>query len=125
MYQGLAISITLLAIGQTLFFLVVMNAIYWRHGALMKTIQEFKTVVDAAFAKINTAVAGLSTDIKTLNEKITALQNSGDTLSEADQNTLNDIAATAGAIADKAEALDAITAPPQAPAPGAGEQNTA
>jgi outer membrane murein-binding lipoprotein Lpp len=125
MIKGFAISLTLLAIGQTLFFLVVMHAICWRHGALMKTIQEFKTVVDAAFAKINAAVSGLSTDIKTLNEKITALQNSGGTLTEEDQATLNDIATTAGAIADKAEALDAITAPPQTTETGAGEQNTA
>jgi methyl-accepting chemotaxis protein len=110
-------------------FLVVIAVIWCVHESLMKTIQEFKTVVDAAFAKINLAVSGLSTDIKTLNDKITALQNSGGTLTEADQATLNDIATTAGAIADKAEALDAITAapelPPATPAPGAGEQNTA
>lgn len=88
--------------------------------------------MDAAFAKINLAVSGLSTDIKTLNDKITELQNSGGTLTEEDQATLNDIAATAGAIADKAEALDAITAAPEipaatpaTPAAGDGEQNTA
>lgn len=113
----------------TFTFIVVMFIVWCLYDSIMKTIQEFKTVVDAAFAKINAAVSGLSTDIKTLNDKITALQNSGNSLTEEDQATLNDIATTAGAIADKAEALDAITAAPEVPAatpaPGAGEQNTA
>lgn len=63
------------------------------------------------------AVAGLTGDVQTLNDKITELQNSAGTITPEDQALLNDIQARGEAITAKLEALDALTPPKVPPVP--------
>ena len=80
-------------------------------------IKTFAAAVKASFDKIGTAVDGLTQDIKTLNDKITQLQNSPGTITPEDQALLDEVQAQAGSIADKVAALDDQTAAPPAPTP--------
>jgi len=81
----------------------------------MSAISDFATAQNAHNDQIDTAVTGLSDDVKNLASQITALQNSAGTITAADQALLDGIEARTKAIADKLTALDALT-PPAPPA---------
>ena len=61
--------------------------------------------------RIDVAVTDLQGDVKTLNDLITALQNSAGSISPEDQASLDAIQSRSEAIAVKLEALDALTPP--------------
>lgn len=115
----------LLFLAAFLIIFILINGTTDGDNKIMKEITEFKAAVDASFKKINAAVDGLTTDVKTLNDKITELQNSPGILNPDDQNTLNEIAAAAGAIADRVAALDEATEPPTPPAASPTPENPA
>jgi hypothetical protein len=79
-------------------------------------IQAFATAVTAFLDRQDTAVTDLQGDVKSLNDQITALQNSSGAITPSDQALLDGIQARASAIADKLDALDSMT-PPVAPTP--------
>lgn len=78
---------------------------------IMSAISDFATKQNAFNDRMDAAVTGLQGDVKTLNDKITALQNSPGTVTPEDQKLLDDIQARSSAIADKLDALDALTPP--------------
>ncbi len=80
----------------------------------MSKISEFSDAVNASFNDINKGIDGLAGDIKTLNDKITELQNTPGPLSPEDQALLDAIQATAVSAASRVKALDDLT-PPVAP----------
>lgn len=81
---------------------------------IMSAISDFAAKMQAHQSKIDTAVSGLTEDVKNLNDKITALQNSAGQISPEDQALLDQIETQGDAIATKLEALDGLT-PPAAP----------
>ncbi len=83
---------------------------------IMSAISDFAAKQAAFQARIDTAIADLQGDVKSLNDQITALQNSAGGITPEDQALLDGITATSSAVADKLDALDALT-PPVAPAP--------
>jgi len=82
---------------------------------MMSAISDFAAKMKAFTDRQDAAVAGLQQDVQTLNDKIIALQNSNGAITPEDQALLDDIQNHAGVIADKLDALDAMT-PPPAPA---------
>lgn len=80
----------------------------------MSTLCDFITAQTAFQARQDTAIDGLVGDVKSLNDKITALQASAGSLSAEDQAALDAISVHSAAIADKLDALDSQT-PPVAP----------
>jgi len=84
---------------------------------LMSAISDFAAKVKAFTDRQDAAIDGLVADVKTLNDKITELQNSSGGISAEDQKLLDEIQNHASAVADKLDALDAQT-PPPAPPPG-------
>lgn len=86
----------------------------------------FNTRQAAAIDQVVTAVGGVTDDIKTLNDKITDLQNSSGGVTPEDQVIINDLETQGEALATKAEnlatalkALDDQTPPVVPPAPPA------
>jgi uncharacterized coiled-coil protein SlyX len=79
---------------------------------LMSKISDFSDAMNAFFTRQDKAVSDLQDDVKTLNDKITALQNSAGEITPADQALLDAIQAHASAVSDKLDALDAMTPPP-------------
>jgi predicted nucleic acid-binding Zn-ribbon protein len=92
----------------TLALLVVMLHIQRK---IMSKVSEMNAAVKASFAQMNTAIEGVKGDVASLNDKITALQNSSGELSPEDQAALDEIQSTAQAMADKLTALDSLTPP--------------
>lgn len=98
---------------------------------IMSTLTDF-FAKQAAFndrqgAAIDTVVAassGLTDDVKALNDKITALQNSSGTVSPEDQATIDDLETKGEALTARSEAVAAALAaldaqtPPAAPPAG-------
>lgn len=82
----------------------------------MSAIADFAAKVKVHQDKEDAAIAGLTQDVQTLNDKITALQNSQGTVTPEDQALLDDITARGQTISDKLAALDAMTPPPSPPA---------
>lgn len=82
---------------------------------LMSKVSEAAAATQAAFTRLEAAVGDITGDIQVLNDKITALQNSSGELTPEDQVLLDAVQAHASALADKFEALAALTpavAPP-------------
>jgi hypothetical protein len=79
---------------------------------IMTTIASFTAVVQTAFAKVNSDLDAISTDIASLNAQITAFNNSPGTLSTADQNSLDAISTAAAALQAKADGIVPPTMPP-------------
>ena len=77
----------------------------------MSSISDFAAVQHAYQDRLDTAVNDLKGDVKTLNDKITALQNSAGTITPADQAMLDNIQARSLEITTKLEALSALTPP--------------
>jgi len=82
---------------------------------IMSAISDFAAKTNAFNDRIDTAIAGLQTDVQTLNDLITKLQNSPGQITPEDQASLDAIQARASAVADKLDALDALTPPPAPP----------
>lgn len=80
-----------------------------------ESIKAFAAAMAAFQTRVDTAIGDLQDDVKNLNDQISALQNSTGQISPEDQATLDGIQASAGAVADKLDALDALT-PPVSPA---------
>lgn len=96
--------------------LIVTNINIKKEGAkIMSKISEFAQAVAGSFDTIAASVDGLTTDVKTLNDKITELQNSSGVISPEDQALLDEIQAEAQALAGKLATLDDQTSAPPAP----------
>ena len=78
----------------------------------MSAISEFAEKQNAHNATMDTAVEGLATDIQVLNDKITELQNTQGQITPEDQALLDSIELRGAAIAERLEALNALTPPP-------------
>lgn len=83
---------------------------------IMSKISEFATKQNEFNDRIDTAVAGLQSDIDLLNEEIKKLQESPGEITPEDQASLDALEQRGAAIAAKIEALDALT-PPAPPTP--------
>lgn len=79
---------------------------------IMSKISDFAAAMTAFTDRQDKAVADLQEDVKTLNDKITELQNTAGQITPEDQKLLDDIQAHASTVADKLDALDAQTPPP-------------
>jgi len=79
---------------------------------IMSAISDFAAKQTAFNDRLDQSVAGLTQDVRTLNDKITELQNSAGTITPEDQALLDAIQARSETIATKLEALDALTPPP-------------
>jgi len=79
---------------------------------IMSAISDFATAQNAFNDRQDAAITALGKDIEVLNQKITDLQNSAGQITLEDQKLLDDIQARASGIADKLDALDALTPPP-------------
>ena len=78
---------------------------------IMSVISEFATKQTAFNERQSTAIDGLSTDVKALQEKIEELQNSPGEITPEDQALLDDLTTRAEGITAKLEALDNLTPP--------------
>ncbi len=78
---------------------------------IMSKISDFADAMNVFIDREDRAVAALQDDVKTLNDKITELQNSAGAITPEDQALLDAITVKAGAIADKLDALDDLTPP--------------
>jgi len=81
---------------------------------IMSVISDFAAKVNAFNDRIDTAVTDLQGDVDNLTKQIAALQASAGQITAEDQALLDGIQARVGTIADKLDALDALT-PPAAP----------
>lgn len=88
---------------------------------IMSKLTDYLTAQEAFNGRLSTAVDGLKGDIKTLNDKITELQNSPDRVTEEDQARIDALQAHGETVAAAVEALDAMTPPPVAVPPPADE----
>lgn len=84
-------------------------------STVMSAISDFAAAQKAFQDRMDTAITDLQGDVKSLNDQITALQNSAGQITPEDQKLLDDIQARSSTIADKLDALDAQT-PPVPPA---------
>lgn len=78
---------------------------------VVQAIADFAAKVSAHNDKIDAAVTGLTGDVAELNRQIAALQNSAGTLTPEDQALLDGIESRSQGVADKLDALDALTPP--------------
>jgi len=106
-YRGMLTTLLLLGIAA-----LIITSTY----KIMSAISDFAAKQAAFQTRIDTAIADLQGDVKSLNDQIAALQNSAGGITPEDQALLDGITAQASAVADKLDALDALT-PPVAPTP--------
>jgi phage-related protein len=85
---------------------------------IMSAISDFATKMASFQTRIDTAISDLQGDVDNLTKQIAALQASSGTVTPEDQALLDGIQSTASGVADKLDALDALT-PPVAPVPTA------
>lgn len=78
---------------------------------IMSAISDFAAKQKTFNDRMDTAVTDLQGDVKFLTDKIAELQASQGTITPADQALLDEIEARSSAIADKLDALDALTPP--------------
>lgn len=76
---------------------------------IMSKISEYGEAQAAVLARIDTAIQGIQGDIDELNRKIAELQNSPGAITPADQAILDDLQAKGLALAERLDALDALT----------------
>jgi ABC-type transporter Mla subunit MlaD len=83
--------------------------------------KQFNDANAQAVDKLTSATAGITADLKTLHDKLSAIQNSPGTLSPEDQQALNDALAASSTVSSKLKTVaDALAAldqlnPPEAP----------
>jgi len=82
---------------------------------IMQAITDYAAAQNAFNDRQDTAIADLAADIKNLNDQIAALQATPTVLPAEDQALLDGLTARGQTIADKLDALDALT-PPVIPA---------
>lgn len=82
---------------------------------LMSAISDYAAKVKQSFTAISAGLDGITGDLVTLNDKITALQNSPGQVTPEDQALLNEVQTLASGLADRVKALDDQTAPPAPP----------
>ena len=75
---------------------------------IMSAISDFAAKQNAFNDQMDTAVSGLTDDVKSLNDQIAELQASAGTVTPEDQALLDGITTRAQGIADKLAALDAL-----------------
>lgn len=85
----------------------------------MSAISDFAAKQAAFNARMDTAIADLQGDVQALNDQIAKLQATSGTITAEDQALLDGITERSSTIADKLDALDALT-PPVVPAPAGG-----
>lgn len=78
---------------------------------IMSAISDFAAKQAAHNTAIDTALSDIQVEIKTLNDQITALQNSAGQVTPADQALLDGMETTVAALQAKAQALDNLTPP--------------
>lgn len=78
---------------------------------IMSAISDFSAAVTAFFDRQDTAITALQGDVQALKDEIAKLQNSPGTITPEDQALLDGIQTRAKAVADKLDALDALTPP--------------
>lgn len=93
------------------FVLITKTDLRMMEKRIMSAISDFAAAQAAFNDRIDEAVAGLTGDIQSLNDKITELQNTPSDVTPEDQQLLDDIQQRSEAIAAKLEALDALTPP--------------
>lgn len=107
----------MIAIGLFVLFGVVLlvwqqnNKILQSNEFMATSIEQFATAQNAFNDKIDTAITGLEGDIALLNETISKLQTTPGSITPEDQALLDALQARGKAIADKLDALDALTPP--------------
>lgn len=82
-----------------------------RMERLMSKISDFAAAMNAFTDRQDAAVNAIVADVTWLKDKIDQLQNTPGEVSPEDQALLDAIQARAGAMADKVDALDALTPP--------------
>jgi peptidoglycan hydrolase CwlO-like protein len=81
---------------------------------IMSAISDFAKVQTAFQDRVDAAITDLQGDVKSLNDQIAALQATEGTITAEDQALLDGIQSRSANVANKLEALDALT-PPVAP----------
>lgn len=79
--------------------------------SIMTAISDFAAKQTAFNNRVGASIDGIVADVKSLNDKITELQNSAGTVTPEDQALIDDLQAKGEALAARAEALDAQTPP--------------
>ncbi len=82
----------------------------------MSQVSEFAAKQAAHQERIDAAVTGVSGDVTALNELIVQLQSTQGQITAEDQALLDQIETKGAAVAERIEALDALT-PPKPPTP--------
>ena len=77
----------------------------------MSVISDFAAQQNAFNDQIDAAIAALQADVKSLDDQITALQNSAGAVTPSDQALLDALQVRSKSIVDKLNALDALTPP--------------
>ncbi len=85
-------------------------------NTIMSAISDFAAAQSAFQDQIDTAVSGLTGDVKNLADQIAKLQSTPGTITAEDQALLDGIQTRTKGIADKLAALDALTPPVVPPA---------
>lgn len=78
---------------------------------IVSAISDFADKMKVHNDKVDAAIDGLQGDVKSLKDQITELQNSAGQITPSDQALLDGIEAKAAGVADKLDALDALTPP--------------
>lgn len=84
---------------------------------IMSAISDFADKMKIHNDAVDAAIAGLTGDVKNLQDQIAALQASQGTITAADQALLDGIEAKAADVQTKLSALDALTPPVAPPTP--------
>ncbi len=94
----------------------VIQQILINQEKIMSAISDFAAKMNDHNNQVDAAIEGLTGDVGSLKDQITALQNSAGQITPEDQASLDAIEKRAQGISDKLEALDALTppTPPQA-----------
>jgi hypothetical protein len=94
-----------------------LSDIHHKLERIMSAISDFAAKMTAFTDRQDKAVADLQGDVKSLQDQIAALQASPGTITPEDQALLDGIQAHASTVADKLDALDALTPPAVPPTP--------
>lgn len=78
-------------------------------------IVEYAAKQNAFTDRVDSAVTGLIADVEELNRQIKALQDNPGAITPEDQAILDALTARGQTVAEKLEALDALTPPPTPP----------
>lgn len=94
---------------------IILNGLKQLETTIMSAISDFAARQNTHNDRIDAAVTAITADIAELNAQIQELQNNPGPISAADQELLNALEARGTAVAEKLDALNALT--PERPAP--------